>query len=102
MILTEVTKDVINTDEIGRGTLVWAKHSSWEEGRSGIVTNATEKDIVITFLPSFQNVRNHFTILASELVDGQWQLRYSSDGLQNVSSFGFATEEENTENESEG
>ena len=93
MILIESTRNLINTEEITRGTLIWSKHFSWEEGRTGIVSAVTEKLITVLFLPSLQNVRNHFTIPATELEDGDWMVRYSTDGLQTVISFGEEDEE---------
>lgn len=93
MIIVESTRTVINTEEIARGTLIWAKHSTWDEGRTGIVKEATEKVITVLFLPSLQNVQNHFLIPASELEEGAWQVRYSTDGLQNVIAYGTDDEE---------
>jgi len=88
MIIVESTKTVINTEEITRGTLIWAKHSTWDEGRTGIVKDASEACITVLFLPSLQNVQNHFMIPVSELEDGAWHVRYSYDGLLNVISYG--------------
>lgn len=93
MIIVESTRTVINTEEITRGTLIWAKHSTWDEGRTGIVKEATEKAITVLFLPTLQNVQNHFLIPASELADGAWQVRYSTDGLQNVIAYGTDDDE---------
>lgn len=87
MIIIESTSNVINADEIVRGTLIWAKHSSWNEGRSGVVSNVGEKSITVLFLPELQNVQNRFLIPVSELEGGAWQVRYSSDGLVTVLSY---------------
>ena len=89
MILVESTRNVINTDEVRRGTLIWAKHSSWDTGQCGMVTDVTEKKITVKYIPTIQNVLNHFIIYASELEAGAWQLRYSSDGLETVTEFGM-------------
>lgn len=88
MLIKETTNDVIDTNEIGRGSLIWAKYSSWEEGKSGIVENVTEEKILVRFLPSTQNIQNHFMIYAAELVADAWKVRYSSDGMETVSSYG--------------
>jgi hypothetical protein len=93
VLIKETTNDVIDTKEIGRGSLIWAKHRSWKEGKSGIVENVTEQKIIVRFLPSTQNIENHFMIYASELVEDAWTVRYSSDGMETVSSYGG--EEEN-------
>lgn len=87
-IITSKTEIEIDLDEIKRGTLIWAKHRTWEEGISGIVAQASPGKIIVSFLPNIQNVRNHFVLPASELENGEWLVRYSSDDLVTVSSFG--------------
>lgn len=88
-IITTESKTTINTDEITRGTLIWAQHSSWSEGVCGIVSGVTEEKITVRYLPSVQNVQNHFVILASDLAaeEPAWQVRYSTDGLETVVEF---------------
>lgn len=93
MLIKETTNNVINTDEIGRGSLIWAQHMSWDNGRSGIVENATEEKILVRYLPSTQNVQNHFYIHAADLVKGDWVVRYSSDGLETVTQYGGDSDE---------
>ena len=95
IIITE-SKTTINTEEITRGTLIWAKHSSWGAGICGIVSGVTEEKITVRYLPSVQNVQNHFEIPASELTgeEPEWQVRYSSDGLVTVIEFNFEPEQE--------
>ena len=95
IIITE-SKTTINTEEITRGTLIWAKHFSWNAGICGIVCGVTEEKITVRYLPSVQNVQNHFEIPASEL-DGEkpeWQVRYSSDGLVTVVEFNIEPDPE--------
>ena len=95
IIITE-SKTTINTEEITRGTLIWAKHSSWEAGICGIVSGVNEEKITVRYLPSVQNVQNHFEIPASELTgeEPEWQVRYSSDGLVTVIEFNIEPEQE--------
>lgn len=93
MLLKNVNSTSIDTDDIKRGALVWAKHMSWDEGIPGMVANVTEKMITVRFIPSYQNVENHYYITALELSEGNWQVRYSTDGMQTVKTFP-ATEEE--------
>ena len=92
MLIEEATKIMINTTEISRGSLIWAQHQTWDEGVSGIVENADEHEITVRYLPSKQNVQNHFIIYAAELSAGAWKVRYSSDGLETVSSYGISTD----------
>ena len=95
-IIITKSKATINTEEITRGTLIWAKLSSWEEGICGIVSGVTEEKITVRYLPSVQNVQNHFMIMASELSgeEPDWQIRYSSDGLKTVVEFNIEPDPE--------
>ena len=79
MIIIDGESKVFNTEEIHRGTLVWAKHSSWDEALAGMVTSVTETCIRVQFPPSVQNTLNHFFIYAPEVVRGEWTIRYSDD-----------------------
>ena len=88
MIITEKIRNLINTEEITTGTLIWAKHTSWDDGRTGIIKDVNEKAIIVLFLPPLQNVQNYFVIKAAELEAGEWEVRYSTDGLVSVISFG--------------
>jgi len=100
-LLVEATKTIINTDEVARGSLIWAKHSSWDEGVSGMVSDATEQRILVRFLPSIQNVMNHYVITADELVGGEWRVRYSGDGMETVSTYGIEEESAGEDTESD-
>ena len=95
-IIITKSKATINTEEITRGTLIWAKHSSWEAGICGIVSGVNEEKITVRYLPSVQNVQNHFEILASELSGEtpEWSVRYSSDGLVTVVEFNIEPDPE--------
>jgi hypothetical protein len=50
--------------------------------------------IFVRFLPKIQNVRNHYVIPAEELEKCEWQVRYSSDDLMSINTFGPEEEEE--------
>ena len=93
MIIVESTKNQINKEEVTRGTLIWAKYSTWKEGRSGIVVNVTDEEITILFLSSPRNVHTNVIMRASELEDSRWQVRYSNDGMLTVIAYGFDPEE---------
>ncbi len=98
-IITTESKTTINTDEITRGTLIWAQHSSWSAGICGIVSGVTEEKITVRYLPSVQNVQNHYEILASELSgeEPEWQVRYSTDGLETIVEFNITQESDEEE-----
>jgi len=87
MLLINAERKEFNLDEINRGTLIYAKHRSWPEGQTGIVTGASGGMIRVQYLPSIQNVLNHFFIPAIEVEAGEWEIRYSSDGLKEIKAF---------------
>lgn len=103
MLLVNTERTEYNLDEISRGTLVYAKHRSWPEGQTGIVTEASREVLRVQYLPSIQNVLNHFFIPAAEAESREWEIRYSSDGLQNIAAFPESpAEPEEKEEEGDG
>ena len=87
MLLLELNSPVFNLEEIKRGGVVYAKKDVWDEGICGIITEATEDQIRIQYLPDIHNVINHCVIRASQVAAGIWELRYSVDGLVTVHKF---------------
>lgn len=65
--------------QIQRGYLLWGRHYTWNDGKAGFITSATEDQLIVQYHPGIGNVTNHFVIPVSEVVDGQWELRWSSD-----------------------
>lgn len=65
--------------QIERGYLLWGKHYTWNEGKAGFVTSATEDQLIVQYHPGIGNVTNHFIIPVSETVSGQWEIRWSAD-----------------------
>ncbi|MCM1104901.1 MAG: DUF5026 domain-containing protein [Clostridium sp.] len=65
--------------QIRRGDLIWGRHRTWNEGKAGFVTAATEDCIIIQYCASIRNVTNHFAIPVAEVADGQWEIRWSAD-----------------------
>lgn len=102
MLLVNTERIGFNLDEITRGTLIYAKHKSWPKGQAGIVTEVSGDMLRVQYLPSIQNVLNHFFILAAEAESGEWEIRYSSDGLLNVASFPEQPPEPEEEEEAGG
>ena len=86
MLLVNAERKEFNLEEINRGTLIYARHKSWPEGQTGIVTDASVDMVRVQYLPSIQNVLNHFFIPAIEAEAGEWEVRYSGD-LENIVSF---------------
>ena len=73
------------------GCLLWGKHSSWAAGEAGVVTSATESQLVVQYHPGIGNITNHFIIPVSEAAEGQWEIRWSED-LTEVFEFGIQPE----------
>lgn len=61
------------------GYIIYAKHVSWMEGKSGVVSSVTDKKIIVQFHPGIGNVTNHYVISIEEVVAGDWQIRWSKD-----------------------
>lgn len=84
--------------QIGRGYLLWGKHRSWTEGKAGFVTSATKDQLIVQYHPGIGNVTNHFVILVSEVVSGQWEIRWSAD-MSEVFEYGINADREHQETE---
>lgn len=78
-LVTEKPVAAFDLSQIGRGYLLWGRHFSWDEGKAGFVTAATEDQLIIQYYPGIGNVTNHFVIPVSEAASGQWEIRWSSD-----------------------
>ena len=86
MLIIDNDTKVFNADEIHRGTLVCAKHSTWDKEVAGIVTSVTSECVRVQFPPSVQNTLNHYFIYATEVEKGDWIVKYSDD-LEIISRF---------------
>lgn len=87
MLLIEKTTKEIDLTEIARGNPICARHRTWgkwDSWKSGLVSDVSEKQIIVTFLPETQNIQNHFIISAADIAAGAWEIRWSSDGLETV------------------
>lgn len=76
-----IEKPVIAFDpaHIKPGYLFYGKHRSWEEGKAGIVTSVTDKQMIVQYYPGLANITNHFIIPAEEIAAGEWDVRWSAD-----------------------
>ena len=69
-------------ESVKPGYLIYGKHMSWNEGKSGFVTSVTEKQIIVQYHPGIGNVTNHYFIPVEEVMNGEWIVRWSSDMLE--------------------
>ena len=79
MLIVKEPTEKFNTEEIRRGTLVYAKHKTWENGEKGFVTTASEDEVIVQYPPKIGNVTNHFFLRAEEVAKGDWEVRYTND-----------------------
>ena len=96
MLLTKTEFMGFNTEEICRGTLICARHKTWPEWQTGMVTDVSEDLVRVQYLPTIQNVQNHYMIPCAEVEAGEWEVRYSPD-LESI----FTYIPENTEGKDE-
>lgn len=79
MLIVKEPTEKFNTEEIRRGTLVYAKHKTWENGEKGFVTTASEDEVIVQYPPKIGNVTNYFFLRAEEVAKGDWEVRYTND-----------------------
>ncbi len=84
--------------QIKRGDLLWGKHCTWNEGKEGFITTATEQQLIVQYYPGIGNVTNHFVIPVSEVIDGQWEIRWSTDMIE-IKEYRVETDKEQQETE---
>lgn len=87
-LITEEAKAVFDLSLIARGYLLWGRHCTWEEGKAGFVTSATEEQLTVQYHPGIGNVTNHFVIPVSEAAEGQWEIRWSKE-LSEIQEYGM-------------
>ncbi len=73
-------------DQVRCGDLLWGIHCTWTDGKAGLVTAATEKQLTVQYYPGIGNITNHFIIPVSEVAAGEWQVRWSAD-LSDIKKF---------------
>lgn len=100
-LITEKPVAAFDLAQIRRGYLLWGRHRTWNEGKAGFVTSATDGQLVIQYCPGIRNVTNHFIIPVSEAVDGQWEIRWSPD-MAEVQEYGMDKGDEKQEEEGAG
>lgn len=97
-LVTEQPRTAFDLAEIRQGYLLWGRHRTWDEGKAGFVTAATEDQLVVQYYPGIGNVTNHFIIPVSEAAEGQWEIRWSAD-MTDIHGHGIAVDEGRQETE---
>ncbi len=78
-LLEEKAVKCYDLSQIQAGDLFYGRHETWDEGKSGIVTVANERELIVQYHPGIANVTNHFIIPAAEVYAGEWEARWSHD-----------------------
>ena len=97
-LIMEKPTAAFDMSQIKRGDLLWGKHCTWNEGKEGFVTTATEQQLIVQYYPGIGNVTNHFVIPVSEVIDGQWEIRWSTDMIE-IKEYRVETDKEQQETE---
>ena len=85
MLIVEVKKGMFDCRYIKKGALISAKHRSWKRWISGIVTRVLPDILWVQYLPDVDTVKNCFFIPVADLERGEWEIRYSTDGMETIS-----------------
>lgn len=85
-LLIENKDQVFDTENIRKGFLICAKHKCWTEEKTGIVSAVNPQRIRVLHHPAIANVTCFFEILAAEVAEGMWEIRWS-ENLQSVEEY---------------
>ena len=97
-LVIEKPTALFDLEHIRRGYLLWGRHYTWNEGKAGFVTSATENELIVQYHPGIGNVTNHFIIPVSEVVSSQWEIRWSAN-MSEVSEYGIKADSGQQETE---
>jgi len=78
-LIIDSTEKVFDASSVHKGDLIRAQYHTWTEARNGLITAVSEDKLTVLFLPGLGNVTNYFTILANEVVEGKWTVRWTTD-----------------------
>ena len=92
-LVIEKPRVAFDMSQVKCGYLLWGRHRTWKEGKAGVVTSATENQLICQYYPGIGNVTNHFMIPVSEAVSGQWEIRWSAD-MSEVFEYGIKADGE--------
>lgn len=78
-LVIEQQEIMFDLSQIKQGYLIYGKHYTWQEGKSGFVTSVAEKKLTVQYHPGIGNITNHFFIPVNEVAAGEWEIRWSAD-----------------------
>lgn len=97
-LVIEKPRVAFDMSQVKCGYLLWGRHRTWKEGKAGVVTSATENQLICQYYPGIGNVTNHFIIPVSEAAGGQWEIRWSAD-MAEIKKFGIEADGDQQETE---
>lgn len=78
-LITKKQVDVFDTSLVSKGDLIHVERTNWTEAKNGVVIHVSEQKIVFLYYPGIANVTNRQVLYASEVNDGTYKIRWSSD-----------------------
>lgn len=79
MLIKQEIVPVYDISTLACGMLMYAKHKSWTKGEQGFLTHVDENLLIVQYHPGIGNVTNHFKIPVLEVMQGEWEIRWSED-----------------------
>lgn len=78
-LITENAAPVFDREQVMKGDLIRAKHTTWEDYRNGVVVSVSDERLVVFYYAGYGNVCNHYVIKATEVEAGEWSVKWSHD-----------------------
>lgn len=78
-LIAKSKEKVFDETSIRKGDLIRAEYEGWDKPRNGIVTNVKKDKLTVLFLPEIGNVTSYYTILAQEVAEDKWEVRWTED-----------------------
>lgn len=78
-------RPIFDADIISIGGLIRAKWRGWPDYKNGLVTRVMYDRITVLYLVNNGNAVAYYEIRADEVVNNEWELIYSSDFKEFIS-----------------
>lgn len=80
-LIIENAAPIFDLKSVAKGDLIRARHKTWDKDdyRNGVIVSATPARLVVLYYAGYGNVTNHYVIIASEVADGDWEIKWTTD-----------------------
>ena len=80
-LIIENAAPVFDLESVAKGDLIRARHKTWDKDdyRNGVIISATAERLVVLYYTGYGNVSNHYVIIADEVADGDWEVKWTTD-----------------------